>query len=31
MKEICEVRNSIYQIKVKPDVHNEHVKGSKQL
>ena len=31
MKEICEVRNSIYQIKAKPDVHNEHVKGSKQL
>lgn len=31
MKEICEVRNSIYQIKAKPDVHNEHIKGSKQL
>lgn len=31
MNEICEVRNRINQIKARPDVHNEHVRDSKQL
>ena len=31
MNEICEVRNSIRDIKAKKDVHNEQVKDNKRL